>query len=78
MKRFDIPGNLIALRNRIDHNVISKEIDEPQPIVEGKVDCIKTFVDARNRPLVGVGDSIYDLPCLNTRLSGRWSMATKY
>jgi phosphoserine phosphatase len=64
MKRFDIPGNLIALRNRIDHNVISKEIDEPQPIVEGKVDCIKTFVDARNRPLVGVGDSIYDLPML--------------
>jgi phosphoserine phosphatase len=44
--------------------VISKEIDGPQPIVEGKVDCIKTFVDARNRPLVGVGDSIYDLPML--------------
>jgi phosphoserine phosphatase len=64
MKRFNIPGNLIALRNRIDHNALSKDIDEPHSILEGKVDCIKTFIHARNRPLLGLGDSVYDIPML--------------
>jgi phosphoserine phosphatase len=64
MRRFRIPGNLIALRSRIDKMVLSKELDKPQSIREGKVECIKTFVDPDRRPLFGIGDSIYDLPML--------------
>jgi phosphoserine phosphatase len=64
MRRFNIPGNLIALRNRIDDNALSRDIDEPQSILEGKVDCIKTFVHTHNRPLLGLGDSVYDIPML--------------
>jgi len=64
MKRFRIAGNLIALRNRMHNRVLSREIAEPQSIAQGKVDCIKTLVNADSRPLIGVGDSIYDLPML--------------
>jgi phosphoserine phosphatase len=61
MQRFGLSGNLIALRHRIDHEVLSQAIEEPHSIAEGKVDCIKRFIDGRRRPLFAVGDSIYDL-----------------
>jgi phosphoserine phosphatase len=62
MRHFGLPGNLIALRHRIDDQVLSQSLDEPHSIAEGKVDCIKTHIDASRRPLFAVGDSIYDLP----------------
>jgi phosphoserine phosphatase len=62
MQRFGLAGNLIALRHRIDNETLSQSLDEPYSIAEGKVDCIKAFIDARRRPLFAVGDSIYDLP----------------
>jgi phosphoserine phosphatase len=62
MQRFGLPGNLIALRHRVGNEVLSQSLDEPQSIAEGKVACIKTFIDASRRPLFAVGDSIYDLP----------------
>jgi phosphoserine phosphatase len=62
MQRFGLPGNLIALRHRIDNEVLSQSLDEPHSIAEGKVDCIKKFIDASRRPVLAVGDSIYDLP----------------
>jgi phosphoserine phosphatase len=62
MARFGICGNLIALRHQMNGNVLSSTIEEPHSIAEGKVDCIKTFIDARRRPLFAVGDSVYDLP----------------
>jgi phosphoserine phosphatase len=64
MKRFGLPGKLIALRNKTDDSVISMEFDAPYSIGEGKVDCIKTFIDAGNRPLFGIGDSMHDLPMI--------------
>jgi phosphoserine phosphatase len=62
MQRFGIAGNLIALRHRIENDVLTPDIEEPHSIAEGKVDCIKAFIDGRRRPLLAVGDSIYDLP----------------
>jgi phosphoserine phosphatase len=62
MQRFGLPGNLIALRHRIDNEVLSPALDVPHSIAEGKVDCIKKFIDASRHPLFAVGDSIYDLP----------------
>jgi phosphoserine phosphatase len=64
MQSFGLPGNLIALRHRIEGEVFSLTLDTPHSIAEGKVDCIKTFIDAKRRPLFAVGDSVYDLPML--------------
>jgi phosphoserine phosphatase len=44
--------------------VLSRALDEPHSIAEGKVDCIKAFIDRSRRPLFAVGDSVYDLPML--------------
>jgi phosphoserine phosphatase len=62
MQRFGLPGNLIGLRHRIDNEILSRALDEPHSIAEGKVDCIKTFIHGSRRPLFAVGDSVYDLP----------------
>jgi phosphoserine phosphatase len=62
MQRFGLRGNLIALRHRIDNEVLSYALDEPYSIAEGKVDCIKKFIHGSRRPLFAVGDSVYDLP----------------
>ena len=64
MQRFGLPGNLIALRHRIVDGVLSRTLVAPHSIQEGKVDCIKTFIDGKQRPLFAVGDSVYDLPML--------------
>jgi phosphoserine phosphatase len=64
MQRFDLPGNLIALRHRIIDGVLSRTLVAPHSIQGGKVDCIKTFIDGKKRPLFAVGDSVYDLPML--------------
>jgi phosphoserine phosphatase len=64
MQRFGLPGQLIALRNRMANALLSSEVDEPYPIGEGKVDCIKAFIDRHTRPLLAIGDSIYDLPMI--------------
>jgi phosphoserine phosphatase len=62
MQRFGLSGNPIGLRHRIEGEVLSHALDEPHSIAEGKVDCIKQFIDAGRRPLFAVGDSVYDLP----------------
>jgi phosphoserine phosphatase len=64
MQRFALPGRLIALRHRIVDGVLSRTLVAPHSIQEGKVDCIKTFIDGKERPLFAVGDSVYDLPML--------------
>ncbi|HWE77993.1 MAG TPA: haloacid dehalogenase-like hydrolase [Pseudolabrys sp.] len=62
MGRFGLVGNLIALRHRLDHAVLTHALDEPHSIAEGKVDCIKRHIDGSWRPLFAVGDSVHDLP----------------
>jgi phosphoserine phosphatase len=42
------------------------ELDAPYSIGEGKVDCIRTFIAAGNRPLFGIGDSMHDLPMIES------------
>ena len=64
MRRFGIGGELIALRHRVDGDTLSADIEEPCSIEHGKVDCIRTFIEPRRRPLLAVGDSDYDLPMI--------------
>jgi phosphoserine phosphatase len=64
MKRFGIPGRVIALRHKMDGEILSHELDAPHSIAEGKVDCIKTLIHSGRRPLLGIGDSVHDLPMI--------------
>ncbi len=64
MHRLGLAGRLIALRHRLDHEVLTPALDEPHSIAQGKVDCIKRFIDGTKRPLFAVGDSVYDLPMI--------------
>jgi len=65
MQRFGLSGQLIGLRPRLRGNVLSDEIETPYSIAEGKVECIKAFIDPERRPLLGVGDSMHDVPMLD-------------
>ena len=64
MKHFNIEVNLIGVRNVIVDGKITNELEKPLSIYEGKVECIKKFIDPNQKPLIGVGDSINDLPML--------------
>jgi len=64
MKCFGLSAKLIALRNKLEDGVISTELDAPYSIREGKVDCVKTFIDACHRPVLAIGDSVHDVPML--------------
>ena len=61
MQRFGLAGNVIALRNSMHRSVIAMDLHAPYSIGAGKVDCIRAFIDAGKRPLLGVGDSVHDL-----------------
>jgi phosphoserine phosphatase len=65
MRRFGLSGNLIALRHRLDNEMLSHALDEPHSIAQGKVDCIRAFIDGSQRPLFAVSDSIHDLPMVD-------------
>jgi phosphoserine phosphatase len=60
MKQFSISGKLIGLRNKIVNGVLQSEVSEPYSIAEGKVSCIKTYIDSVQRPILGIGDSMND------------------
>jgi phosphoserine phosphatase len=64
LRRFGLSGNLIGLRHEIDNDILSHVLTEPHSIAEGKVDCIKAFIDDSRRPLFAVGDSVHDLPMI--------------
>src|ERR1700722_5506610 len=64
MRRFGLAGHLIALRHRLDNEVLTQTLDQPHSIAQGKVDCIKRYIDGTRRPLFAVGDSVYDLPMI--------------
>jgi phosphoserine phosphatase len=64
MKHFRISGELIGVKNITRDGVITAELEAPMPVVEGKVACIKKFIDEKIKPILGVGDSMNDLPML--------------
>ena len=64
MKNFGITAKLIGVRHVIKNGLITSELEYPLSVMDGKVDCIKLFIDPAARPLIGVGDSGNDLPML--------------
>jgi phosphoserine phosphatase len=64
MNYFKIPGKLIGLRNKMVSDVLQSEVEKPYSIAEGKVECVKTYIDPTQRPLLGIGDTMNDFPMI--------------
>jgi phosphoserine phosphatase len=64
MKHFNIKAKVIGVRNIIIDNTFTAQLKKPLSMFEGKVECIKKFIDPEKNPLLGAGDSIYDLSML--------------
>lgn len=65
MCRFGYEGELVGLRNRLNENgVMTDVVEEPYSIREGKVECIKHYIDPKTPPVVAMGDSMNDAQML--------------
>lgn len=64
MRLFGFEAELIGARNVIIDGLITADLEYPMSVMEGKVDCIKSYIDATRRPILGAGDSANDLPML--------------
>jgi HAD superfamily phosphoserine phosphatase-like hydrolase len=64
MRYFGIEAKLIGVRNVLRDGKVIRELQEPLSIFEGKVACIQELISPSVRPLLGVGDSMNDLPML--------------
>lgn len=66
MQHFGITGDLIGVRSTLKDGIFTAEIEEPRPVLEGKVACLRKFIDAVRDPLLVVDDSPTGLPVLET------------
>ncbi len=64
MRHFGIEGRLVGVRSALKNGMFTSELKIPLPIIEGKVECVKKFIDQKNAPLLAAGDSMNDLPLL--------------
>jgi len=64
MNHFGIDANLIGINVITKDNEFTTDLRQPLSMFEGKVECIKKFIDPVRKPLLGVGDSINDLSML--------------
>jgi HAD superfamily phosphoserine phosphatase-like hydrolase len=64
MSHFGIDANVLGINIITKDNKFTTDLEYPLPMFEGKVECIKKFIDPDKKPLLGVGDSINDLPML--------------
>ena len=60
-RHYDFPGKVIGLKNKIEGEIFTKEIEEPYSILEGKVACIKKYIGQNKKPVLAVGDNMNDL-----------------
>lgn len=64
MKHFGIVGNVVGSRSVMHDGIYASELIEPLSMFEGKVECIRAYVDPTRAPLLVAGDSMSDLPML--------------
>lgn len=64
IKHFKINAKIVGVHNVVTNDTITSKLENPLPIIEGKVDCIKKFIDPNIKPILGIGDSESDLPML--------------
>src|SRR3989338_5060582 len=66
MKHFGIEEDLIAVKSVVRDGVFTSELETPMPIIEGKVECMRKFIDPARSPLLVADDSPTGLPLLET------------
>jgi len=66
MKHFGLAEDLVGVRSVMRDGVFTSELQTPMPIIEGKVACLRAFIDPVRSPLVVVDDSMTGLPILET------------
>src|SRR3989344_1390971 len=66
MKHFGIEADLVAVRSVVRNGVFTSELESPMPIIEGKVECMRKFIDPARSPLLVADDSPTGLPLLET------------
>ena len=66
MKHFGIEEDLIAVKSIVRDGVFTSELESPMPIIEGKVECMRKFIDPARSPLLVADDSPTGLPLLET------------
>lgn len=66
MEHFGIEAKVIGVRSVVAGGVFTSALEAPMPIVEGKVDCMRVYINPTEPPLVVVDDSMTGLPLLET------------
>ena len=64
MKHFNIQANFIGMDSFVKNGVLTSLLRRPMPLINGKVKCIKKFINKKIKPILTIGDSINDLPML--------------
>jgi len=64
LRQYGILSNRIGMKNFFKSDMLADKIVQPSPILQGKVECIKKYIHPEKMPLLGIGDSINDLPML--------------
>ncbi len=54
----------IGIKNKIIDGILTENLIEPISGYEGKIDCIKKYIDPNIKPVIAIGDSKNDLPML--------------
>lgn len=66
MTHFGIDARLIGARGIVRNGIFTSALEEPLPMFEGKVACVRKYVTSEHAPLLAAGDSKSDLPMLET------------
>lgn len=65
-RHFGIEAEVIGVRSMLENRIFTSELQEPIPMFEGKAVCIKARIDSTKAPILAAGDSMNDLPMLET------------
>ncbi len=57
-------GKWIGVRTVVNNETLTDKVIPPIPVREGKVLCIKRYVNPKIRPILAIGDSANDIPML--------------
>ena len=53
-------ANIIGFENKLEKEIFTKELVSPFPLFEGKVQCIKKYINKKIKPILAIGDSEND------------------
>lgn len=66
MEHFGLEAEVIGVRQIEKNGVFTQEIEKPTSILEGKVECVRTYISNDTSPLMVVDDSMTGIALLET------------